>query len=132
MASGSGGDADDTRRRINEELRAYTSAKISRLIQEHLQQQPAIPRPIHHRVVVPRDNVAAHQQLFDDYFAEQPRFGKNFSWQCFRMHHPLYMSIVNALERRYIYFRFIEGASGRPGHSLMRPDSCMSFIVKLH
>ena len=31
-AGGSGGDVDDTMRRINEELRAYTSAEINRLI----------------------------------------------------------------------------------------------------
>ena len=70
-AGGSGGGADDVRRRINEELRAYTSAEINRPIQAALlQQQPMVPRRIQHRDVVPRDAVAAHQQLFDDYIAE--------------------------------------------------------------
>lgn len=36
-AGGSGGDDADTRRRINEALRAYTPVEINHLIQEHLQ-----------------------------------------------------------------------------------------------
>ncbi|XP_042050006.1 uncharacterized protein LOC121795529 [Salvia splendens] len=116
----SDGDADDARR-INEELRAYMSADINRLIQEHLcqqqQQQPTVPRHIHHLAVVPWDHVGAHQRLYDDYFAKQLRFGETFFRQRFRMHRPLFMSIVNTLERWYKYFRFREDASGRPGHS---------------
>ena len=102
MASGSGGDADDVDRRINKELSAYMSAEINRLIQAALhQQQPAVPRPIQHRVVVPRDHVATHQWLFEDYFAEQLRFGDNFFRRRFRMHRDLFIGIVNALERQY-------------------------------
>ncbi|XP_047978573.1 uncharacterized protein LOC125220448 [Salvia hispanica] len=67
------GDVDPSRR-IDEELWAHTSVKINRLVQEHLrqQQQPAVPRPIHHQVVVPRDHLGAHQRLFDDYLTEEP------------------------------------------------------------
>ncbi|XP_042016170.1 uncharacterized protein LOC121764179 [Salvia splendens] len=131
MTSGSGGDADDMRRRIAEELRAYTSAETNRLIQAYLQQQQqsAVPRSIFHRAVVSRDHVTAHQRLFDDYFAEQPRFGYNFSRQRFRIHRDLFMSIVNALEHRYKYFRFREDASGRPGHSPIR--KCTAIIRQL-
>ena len=80
MASDSGGDADESRR-IKEELRAYTSAEINRLVNKHLrqQQQLAVPCPIHHRTVIRRDHIGAHQRLFDDYFAEEPRFGETFS-----------------------------------------------------
>ncbi|XP_047948874.1 uncharacterized protein LOC125194672 [Salvia hispanica] len=117
-AGGSGGDVDDVRRRINEEMRAYTSGEINQLIQAALQQQqPAVPRPIRHRAIVPRDHIAAHQRLYDDYFAEQPRFGDNFFRRRFRMHSDLFMRIVNALEHRYKYFRFRLDANGRPGIS---------------
>ncbi|XP_042008945.1 uncharacterized protein LOC121757470 [Salvia splendens] len=126
-ACGSGGDVD-ARRRINEELRAYTSAEINRLIQEHLQQS-VVPRPIHHRALAPRDHVIAHQRLFDDYFAEQQRFGENFFRRRFRMHQPLFMSIMNALERRYKYFRFREDASGRPGYTPIQ--KCTAAIRQL-
>ncbi|XP_042005704.1 uncharacterized protein LOC121754407 [Salvia splendens] len=116
-AGGGGWDSEATRK-IREQIRAYTSAEINRLMREALQQQqPAVPRPIQHRGVVHRDHVAAHQRLFDDYFAEQPRFGDNFFRRRFMMHRDLFMHIVNALERRYKYFRFREDASGRPSHS---------------
>ncbi|XP_042059628.1 uncharacterized protein LOC121804156 [Salvia splendens] len=129
MASGSGA-GGNAGRRINEEMRAYMSAKINRLIQEHLQQQQlAVPRPIHHPAVVPRDHIGAHQRLYNDYFAEQPRFGEAFFLRHFRMRRPLFISIVNALERRYNYFRFREDASGRPGHSPIQ--KCTAAIRQL-
>ncbi|XP_042029752.1 uncharacterized protein LOC121776627 [Salvia splendens] len=118
--SGSGADGDDLSRRIREEIRAYTSTEINRLMREALQQQqPAVPRPIQHRAVVHRDHVATNQQLFDDYFAEQPRFGDNFIRWRFMMHRDLFMCIVNALERWYKYFRFMVDASGSNGYALV-------------
>ena len=45
------------------------------------------------------------------------------------MHRPLFMSIVNALERRYKYFRFTKDASGRPGHSPIQ--KCTAAIRQL-
>ncbi|XP_042051673.1 uncharacterized protein LOC121796994 [Salvia splendens] len=129
-ASGSGGDADDICRRINEEVRAYTSREINRLIQAALQQQqPAVPRPIHHRAVIRRDHVVAYQRLWDDYFAKLPRFGDNFFRRRFRMHLDLFMRIMNALERWYKYFRFRLDASGRLGHSLIQ--KCTTAIRQL-
>ncbi|XP_047942773.1 uncharacterized protein LOC125189549 [Salvia hispanica] len=120
------GDIDPSRR-IDEELWAYTSAEINRLVQEHLHQpeQPAVPHPIHHRVVVPRD----HQRLFDDYFAEEPWIGESFLWRRFRMQRPLFLRIVSALEARYKYFRFREDASGRLGHSPIQ--KCTAAIRQL-
>ncbi|XP_042012228.1 uncharacterized protein LOC121760654 [Salvia splendens] len=47
----------------------------------------------------------------------------------FRMHQTLFMHIVNALERRYTYFRLREDAIGRPGHSPIQ--KCTAAIRKL-
>ena len=126
----SDGDAPDSRR-INEEVLAYTFAEINRLVQEHLnqQQQPTVPRPIHHRTVVTCDHLDAHQRLLDDYLAEQPWFGETFFRRRFRIHWPLFMSIVNALERQYKYFQFREDASGRSGHSPIQ--KCTAAIRQL-
>ena len=84
------------------------SREINQLIQRALQpQQSAVPRPIvHRRAVVDRDHVAAHQRLYEDYFAPEPRFGANHFRRRFRMSRPLLLRIVDALERRYLCFRF--------------------------
>ncbi|XP_042033653.1 uncharacterized protein LOC121780193 [Salvia splendens] len=131
-ASGNGGDAVDRRRQIAARLRAYTSDEVHYRIREHLQRHlhPVVPHPIiHRRAVIPQDHVAAHRRLFEDYFTEEPRFGDNFFRRRFRMHWPLFMSIVNVLERRYNYFRFRKDASGRPGHTPIQ--KCTTAIRQL-
>ncbi|XP_042047230.1 uncharacterized protein LOC121793100 [Salvia splendens] len=116
--AGGGGWDSEASRQIRKQIRAYTSAEINRMMMAvSQQQQPVIPRSIQHRAVVPRDHVAAQQRLFEDYFSEQPRFGDNFFRRHFRMNRDLFMRIVNALERRYKYFRFRRDASGRPRHT---------------
>ena len=57
---GAGGWDSEASRQIREQIRAYTSAEINLLMREALQ-QPAVPRPIQHQAVVPRDHVGAHQ-----------------------------------------------------------------------
>ena len=57
----SDGDADDSRR-INEELRAYTSVEINRLVQEHMrqhQQQPAALKDVEREFCVLQSRWAA-------------------------------------------------------------------------
>ena len=101
--SNAGGSSDSSdeeyERKMDEALEAYTSGEIDRLIQSAL--QPAVPRPrpiVHRRAVIARDHVAAHQWLYDDYFAEQLRFNANlFRWR-FRMRKELFMRIVDVLE----------------------------------
>ncbi|XP_047972557.1 uncharacterized protein LOC125215238 [Salvia hispanica] len=107
------------------------SREVNRLIQRALQpQQPAVPRPIiHRRAVVDRDHVAAHQRLYEDYFAPEPRFGANLFRRRFRMRRELFMRIVDALERRYLCFRFRYDAAGRPGHTAIQ--KCTAAIRQL-
>ena len=88
MESGSGsgsgaGDsgAGDWCQIVKDELQAVTSREINRVLQAAMQQQqPAVPRPIHRRAIVPRDHITAHHRLYADYFAPQPRFGDNLFW----------------------------------------------------
>ncbi|XP_047978860.1 uncharacterized protein LOC125220759 [Salvia hispanica] len=74
-AGGSGEDAEEEFEwQVLEELEAYTTREAERLLERAL--QPRVPRPrpvVHRRAVTDRDHVAAHQRLYDDYFAEQPR-----------------------------------------------------------
>ena len=128
---GSGGDGEEFKRRLNEEFDTYMSREVNRLIQRALQQQqPAVPRPIvHRRAVVDRDHVAAHQRLYEDYFAPEPRFGANLFRRRFRMSRELFMRIVDALERRYMCFRFRYDAAGRPDHTAIQ--KCTAAIRQL-
>ena len=116
-AGGSGGGDDDIHWRIKEQMRAVTSREINRVIQAALQQQPAVPRPIHHRAIIPQDHIVARHRLYEDYFTPEPRFGENMYRRHFRMHRPLFLRTVDALERRYEYFRMREDAVGKPDHT---------------
>ena len=116
---------------VRDELCAVTSRKINRALQAAMQQQrqPAVPRPIHRRTQIPRDRIAAHHQLYADYFAPEPRFGGNLFHRRFRMSRPLFLRIIGALERRYEYFRMREDAVGKPGHTPIQ--KCTAAIRKL-
>ncbi|XP_047941042.1 uncharacterized protein LOC125188307 [Salvia hispanica] len=92
------------------------------------QHQPAVPRPIHRRIYIPRDHIAAHHRLYADYFAPQPRFGDNLFRRRFSMRRELFLCIVGALERRHLYFRMREDADGRPGHAIQK---CTAAIRQL-
>ncbi|XP_047949287.1 uncharacterized protein LOC125195136 [Salvia hispanica] len=128
---GSGGEAEEFSRRFNEELTAYMSREINRLIQRALQpQQPAVPRSIvHRRGLVDRDHVVAYQRLYEDYFAPDLWFGANLFGRRFRMRGSLFMRIVDTLERRYMCFRFRHDAAGRPGHTPIQ--KCTAAIRQL-
>ena len=82
----SGSSDEEYERQMDEALEAYTEGEIDRLLQRAM--QPAVPRPppvVHRRAVITRDHVAAHQRLYDDYFAEQPRFNANMLRRYFRI-----------------------------------------------
>ncbi|XP_047965898.1 uncharacterized protein LOC125210383 [Salvia hispanica] len=74
-----------------------------------------IPRPIRRRTFVPREHDIAHQRLFADYFAEQPRWGPTVFHRRFRMRRDLFLRIVQTLEGRDEYFQYREDDIGRPG-----------------
>ncbi|XP_047949313.1 uncharacterized protein LOC125195167 [Salvia hispanica] len=114
-AGGSGGGASDSDGFSDDELDLAVQEAIDRRIRQRQQRRQqaaaAVPRPIHRRRHVPRDHIAAHIRLYEDYFAPQPRFGDALFRRRFRMHRPLFMHIVGALERRYEFFR-IRGGCG--------------------
>ena len=117
-SGGSGGDAKEYEWRMNETMEAYMNREIERYMRRVEHQ--AVPRPppvVHRRAVIDRDHVTTHQRLYDDYFAPDPRFPANMFRRRFRMRRELFMRIVDALDRRYLYFRFRHDAAGRPGHT---------------
>ena len=74
-----------------------------------------VPRPIRRRTFVPREHDVAHERLFADYFAENPRWGPNVFHRRFRMSRDLFLRIVHTLEGRDEYFQYREDGIGRPG-----------------
>ncbi|XP_047979474.1 uncharacterized protein LOC125221398 [Salvia hispanica] len=131
-AGGSGGGASDSDGFSDDELDLAVQAAIDRRIRQRQRRQQAaaaVPRPIHRRRHVPRDHIAAHQRLYEDYFAPEPRFGDALFRRRFRMHRPLFMHIVGALERRYEFFRIREDAAGKPGHTPIQ--KCTAAIRQL-
>ena len=115
---------------MNEAMEAYMNRGMERYMR--MVEQQAIPRPprvVHHRAVIDRDHVAAHQRLYEDYFAEYPRFPANMFRRRFRMRRELFMRIVRALERQYLCFRFRHDAAGRPGHTPIQ--KCTAAIRQL-
>ncbi|XP_047948927.1 uncharacterized protein LOC125194739 [Salvia hispanica] len=74
-----------------------------------------IPRPIRLRTFVRREHDLAHQRLFADYFAEQPRWGPTVFHHRFRMRRVLFISIVQTLEARDEYFQYWVDGIDRPG-----------------
>ena len=116
---------------MNEAMEAYMNRGMERYMR--MVEQQAIPRPpppvVHHRAVIDRDHVAAHQRLYEDYFAEYPRFPANMFRRRFRMRRELFMRIVRALERQYMCFRFRHDAAGRPGHTPIQ--KCTAAIRQL-
>ncbi|XP_047965270.1 uncharacterized protein LOC125209728 [Salvia hispanica] len=128
-AGGSGGGASDSDGDSDNELDLAVQEAIDRLPRQRQQAAPAVPRPIHRRRHVPRDHIAAHIRLHEDYFAPQPRFGDALFRRRFRMHRHLFMHIVGALERRYEFFRIREDAAGKPGHTAIQ--KCAAAIRQL-
>ncbi|XP_047978692.1 uncharacterized protein LOC125220578 [Salvia hispanica] len=121
-AGGSGGGASDSDSDSENELDVAVEGAVDRLLRQRQQrrQQATVPRPIYRRHHGPWDHIAAHIRLYRDYFAPQPRFGDALFRRRFRMHRPLFMHIVGALERRYEYFRIRDDAAGKPGHTPLR------------
>ncbi|XP_047961550.1 uncharacterized protein LOC125206322 [Salvia hispanica] len=93
---------------------------ISRCIQSEIarMQQPPPQRPIRRRRrYIPRNHTGAHDRLFADYFAEEPRYPADVFRRRFRMRRSLFLRIVNALSARYPEFRLQRDAAGKPGLS---------------
>ncbi|XP_047965225.1 uncharacterized protein LOC125209681 [Salvia hispanica] len=96
---------------------------ISRRIQSEIarMQQPPPQRPIRRRRrYIPRDHTGAHDRLFADYFAEEPRYPADVFRRRFGMRRSLFLRIVNALSARYPEFRLQRDAAGKPGLSPLR------------
>ncbi|XP_047964768.1 uncharacterized protein LOC125209206 [Salvia hispanica] len=132
-AGGSGGGASDSDGDSDDELDLAVQEAIDRLLRQRQQRQQqaavTVPRPIHRRWHVPRDHIAAHIRLYEDYFAPQPRFGDALFRRRFRMHRALFMHIVGALEKRYEFFRVREDAAGKLGHTSIQ--KCTAAIRQL-
>ncbi|XP_047942920.1 uncharacterized protein LOC125189720 [Salvia hispanica] len=85
----------------------------TRAIQEQEQAEEQVPRPICHRTPVRREHRLAHQRLFEDYFADEPRWGVMVFRQRFRMWRELFLQIVHMLEARDEYFQQRQDAAHR-------------------
>ncbi|XP_047948846.1 uncharacterized protein LOC125194642 [Salvia hispanica] len=110
--------SDGCRRALTRALfDAVNEAKAECLAQMQREQAAVarVPRPIRRRTYVPREHDVAHERLFADYFAENPRWGPNVFHRRFRMSRDLFLRIVHTLEGRDEYFQYREDGIGRPG-----------------
>ncbi|XP_047965716.1 uncharacterized protein LOC125210188 [Salvia hispanica] len=109
--------SDGCRRALTRALfDAVNEAKAECLAQMQREEAEArVPRPIRRRTYVPREHDVAHERLFADYFAENPRWGPSVFHRRFRMSRDLFLHIVHTLEGRDEYFQYREDGIGRPG-----------------
>ncbi|XP_042025937.1 uncharacterized protein LOC121772898 [Salvia splendens] len=90
-------------------------------IQEQEQAKEQVPRPIRHRTFVCREHGLAYQRLFEDYFADEPRWGSSVFHRRFRMRQKLFLRIVQAMEACDEYFQQRQDAAHRrsiPAHEV--------------
>ena len=74
-----------------------TTKCLAQMERERAAAAARIPRPIRRRTFVPREHDVAHQRLFADYFAEQPRWGPTVFHRRVRMWRDLFLRIVRTL-----------------------------------
>ncbi|XP_047947137.1 uncharacterized protein LOC125193396 [Salvia hispanica] len=124
--------SDGCRRALTRALfDAVNEAKAECLAQMQREQaaEARVPRPIRRRTFVPGEHDVAHERLFANYFAENPRWGPNVFHRRFRMSRDLFLRIVHTLEGRDEYFQYREDGIGRPG--LMPLQKCTVAIRQL-
>ncbi|XP_047943145.1 uncharacterized protein LOC125189982 [Salvia hispanica] len=102
---------------------------LAEMERERAAEAARIPRPIRRRTFVPREHDVAHQRLFADYFAKQPRWGPTVFHHHFRMRRDLFLRIVRTLEGRDEYFQYREDGIDRSG--LAPLQKCTVAIRKL-
>ena len=86
-----------------------------RAIQEQEQAEKQVSRPIHHWTSIHRVHGVAHQRPFEDYFADEPRWGPTVFLRRFRMRQELFLRIVQTLEVHDEYFQQRQDAARRVG-----------------
>lgn len=108
----SGSDFDDGA--INREVQRVLARATRRRDEAN---EETVPRPIRRRQSVDRDHIEAHNRLYADYFAEDPRWGPTIFRRPFRMRNELFLRIVNGLSARYPDFQQRWDTAGKPGLS---------------
>ena len=71
-------------------------------------------------IVINRDREAADRNLFEDYFAENPRYNGTMFRRRFRMSRSLFLRIVDAVKAHDNYFEQRYDALGRPSLSTLQ------------
>ena len=71
------------------------------------------------RAYIERDREQGHNQLWNDYFIENPTYPPEMFRRRFRMNKPLFLRIVERLSTGVPYFRQRRNAHGRKGLCLL-------------
>ena len=93
------------------------------LLMEYLNQQANVSihgGSVPGHIVINRDREAADQRLFDDYFADTPRYDEGMFRRRFRMSRSLFLRIINAVKDHDNYFNQRRDALGRLGLSTLQ------------
>ena len=98
---------------------AHHNTMIARYLASH-NQQVAHVGSIPGHIVINRDQEVADRNLFEDYFAETPRYNRTMFRRRFRMSRSLFLRIVDAVKAHDNYFEQRYDALGRPGLSTLQ------------
>ncbi|XP_006397474.2 uncharacterized protein LOC18015395 [Eutrema salsugineum] len=72
------------------------------------------------RVFIEREREAGHNNLWNDYFAQDATYPANIFRRRFRMNRPLFLRIVDRLSNEILYFQQRVDATGRSGLSALQ------------
>ncbi|XP_010436701.1 PREDICTED: uncharacterized protein LOC104720508 [Camelina sativa] len=88
---------------------------------------PEVPAaPIFHRVYINRDREEGHNQLWNDYFSDNPTYNHAMFRRRFRKNKSLFIRIVDTIENGVPYFKQRRDATGRLALSTLQ--KCIAAI----
>ncbi|XP_048604931.1 uncharacterized protein LOC125582333 [Brassica napus] len=102
---------------VDEALEEMVDQVVDNFIDSVIHPHPNKPR---RRAYIERDREQGHNQLWNDYFKENPTYPPEMFRRRFRMNKPLFLRIVEHISNEVPYFQQIRNACGRNGLSALQ------------
>ena len=117
LSSSSSSDDDEYYNDIEMQVVGQITAYNNFCIAQHQKNKGSRRGSIPSHIVINRDRKSADRNLFNDYFAENPRFTDSMFRRRFRMGRPLFLRILDAIQRHGNYFIQRRDGMGKLGLS---------------